>query len=494
MGGDFYFLVDQARDMLLAKQIVVNHTQMLIGARAGFGGLFHGPAWIYMITPFFMLSAGDPYYSLVPLFLLVSISIVVAGSIFVGRLYGAGYGLLMCLLLAISYPLVSVVPFSTNAQVMPLICVLYLFFLIRFIRGSNNSMIFMALFMGLGFQFESAFAILFLPITLLTIIVRNKRVEVKKVLISILFLFIPVVNFIFFELRHRFLMTSSVINLITKHQDPLKGYEKYSAITYRIWDRFFLLINSYKINTFRNDLLSISLILLIIAFGFGIVVVKIYKAKKISQENKEFLLIFSLPVLIFSVYILYPFPLWEHYLLPLTIVIALIICVSIKEVFATFLGKVLIVLFLISMLSPVFVWLKGNYIGSTVNELDNSDGSFLNQLKVVKWVVNDADNEKFGYFVKSSQTFTYGMDYLVWWYSQKNKTVQYTNKKEHLSYLISYPTDLGAYNFWREHVIRTHEQAIYFRNFRGGIFVEKVLFKNSEAEPDSNYYQNLIFR
>ena len=53
LNGDFNYFLDQARDLLLTKQIVVDHNFTLIGARAGIGGIFHGPIWLYMIAPFF---------------------------------------------------------------------------------------------------------------------------------------------------------------------------------------------------------------------------------------------------------------------------------------------------------------------------------------------------------------------------------------------------------------------------------------------------------
>jgi len=68
LNGDFYYLLDQSRDMLLAQSIVIDHKLTLIGARTGLGGLFHGALWIYMITPFFMLAKGNPFLRL-PLFL-----------------------------------------------------------------------------------------------------------------------------------------------------------------------------------------------------------------------------------------------------------------------------------------------------------------------------------------------------------------------------------------------------------------------------------------
>jgi len=52
LNGDFYYLLDQSRDMLLAQALFIDHKLTLIGARTGLGGLFHGALWIYMITRF----------------------------------------------------------------------------------------------------------------------------------------------------------------------------------------------------------------------------------------------------------------------------------------------------------------------------------------------------------------------------------------------------------------------------------------------------------
>jgi hypothetical protein len=87
MHGDFLYLSDQARDLLLAKNIVVDHHLTLIGGRTGFGGLYHGALWIYMITPLFLSTGGNPFWSLVPLFVLVNVGIIVLGFLIGWKLY-----------------------------------------------------------------------------------------------------------------------------------------------------------------------------------------------------------------------------------------------------------------------------------------------------------------------------------------------------------------------------------------------------------------------
>ncbi len=61
LSGDFFYLYDQARDYLLVKNVVVNHSLILIGNRSGLGGFFHGPIWIYLLVPVYILAKGSPF-------------------------------------------------------------------------------------------------------------------------------------------------------------------------------------------------------------------------------------------------------------------------------------------------------------------------------------------------------------------------------------------------------------------------------------------------
>lgn len=215
LSGDFYYLLDQARDLLLAKQVAIDHKLMLIGARSGVGGIFHGPLWIYMIVPFFLLSNGDPFLTLVPLYLLVNLSIVIVGF-FVGyKLYNIKFGYLIAFLLAVSQPLIQATGYTTNAQVMPLIFLLYIYFIIRFFRGSNKDLICALFSISIGFHFQAAFAIALLPFTLVVILLRGKLPTLNYIVFSMSAFMLGVSNFIFFDLRHQFLITNSVFKLFS---------------------------------------------------------------------------------------------------------------------------------------------------------------------------------------------------------------------------------------------------------------------------------------
>lgn len=497
LNGDFYYLVDQARDMLLAKSIVVDHKLTLIGARTGLGGLFHGPLWIYMIVPFFLLAKGNPFLTLVPLFEIVSLSIIVIGFFVGKKLYGKWMGLLIATFFTISSPLVVTVSGTTNAQVLPSIVLLYLYSVIKFMRGEEKYFILVLLLIGLGFQFESAFAILLIPLTIVAIILKRKLPTFKNNLLGIVAFFLAVSTFILFDLRHQFLMTSSAFHLFTNTRKPLPGYEQYANIGFRFQDRVLNFWNSLFSPLFTLDQLTSILLVITIILGIVFFVKEVIHTKTIKKQEKEYLFILLAPIIIFGMYVFYPYPLWPHYLLPISVFAIFVLVFSIHYIWGKHLFiKVLVCVFLFFTLISPLLWIKENFLTASPY-VSISDGTYKNQLTVANWVINDTKDKEYGYFVYTPGILTYNMDYLLWWISNKNHFASPSNLKHPITYLILYPhetNDTNAYNFWKKNVVRTNGKVIYTKNFAGGISVEKLQIPQNEQLADPNYYQDLIFR
>jgi hypothetical protein len=497
MHGDFYYLVDQARDMLLAKSIVVDHKITLIGPRSGIGGIFHGPLWIYLITPFFMLFHGDPFWTLVPLFTIISMAIVIAGFFIGSRLYNHWVGLLFATLLTTSASLIHTVPYTTNAQIEPLIFLFYLYTIIVFMRGKSSYIIPACFLIGLGFQFESAFAILWIPLTIFAIVLKQKMPSVKYILFSIITFILTVSTFLLFDIRHQLLMSKTAIKLITTPTKPLQGYEQYADIGFRIHDRLSSLWASLFTPLFTTNTITQYLLIFIIFAGIFVLIKNIYQSKKMSHANKEYLFIITAPLLIFGIYILYPLPLWEHYLLPITVLSALILALSIQQIWTyNVISKMVVFFFLFMTILPTLNVIKKDYFDHTLYQ-PLSDGSYLNQKEVAQWVMNDAKNKEFGYFVYTTSVLTYNMDYLLWWISQKDITNMPSNQKHQITYLIMYHynvNDNNAHQYWKKNVIRTQGEILLTKQFQSGIIVEKLSISKNEQPADPNYYQNFIFR
>lgn len=497
LNGDFYYLVDQSRDLLLAKSLVIDHKLTLIGPRTGIGGIFHGPLWIYMIAPFFAIAKGNPFFTLAPLFILVSIATVIAGF-FVGlRLYGKWMGLLLALLLTISASLVQTVPFTTNAQVLPLVFLLYLYSIFQFMRGKEIYFIFALFFIGLGFQFESAFAVLWIPLTLIAILLRRRMPSIRNILLGTGAFLFATATFILFDLRHQFLMTSSMLRIFLNPMKPLPGYEQYTDLGFRFNDRILGLWNSLFTPLFTIESITKYLLLLILAFGIIFFLRNFFLTRNLGKYDKEYLFVLIAPILIYGIYILYPLPLWQHYLLPISILGGFLLALSIQRIFTKGIGyKILVVVFLILAISPAIAWIKDNYF-NPVEYIPSSDGSYRNQLEVARWVLEDTGNKEYGYFVYSPGILTYNMDYLLWWLSAKENRIAPSNKKHPTTYLILSPhpeNDKGAYEYWKKNVVRTKGKVMTMKKFTSGILVEKLAIPSDDPAPDPNYYQNLIFR
>src|SRR3989304_9825903 len=59
--GNFLFNMDNARDMVDIREMVVLQKLRLTGPTSAIEGLFNGPAWYYLLAIPFVISGGDPY-------------------------------------------------------------------------------------------------------------------------------------------------------------------------------------------------------------------------------------------------------------------------------------------------------------------------------------------------------------------------------------------------------------------------------------------------
>lgn len=494
--GDFLYLIDQARDLLLVKEIAVNHDMPLIGARSGLGGIFHGPLWLFMLVPTFILSGGDPYFTLVPVILFISLLTVLIGILVGWKLYGMKYGLLCGLFLSISQTSLASVANFSNAHVMPLIFLLFLFSIILYMRGKEQFFILSIFLIGIGIHFEVAFAVFLFPITLLAMAFRRNIPKLKTLIVSLLVLGVSLANYILFELKNGFLMSKAATKLISGNSEVIKGYEKYADVTFRIGDRIRSFIDSFYAPLFTQSSLG-GILIFTILIGAIVLLGISYQKKKLANYHKEYIFILLIPLVIFSLFIIYPHPIWSHYILPLYISSVLAFVLALK-IFITSLakGSLLSVLTISVIVLPALTWVGTTYFSGSKVMVPNS-GMYKDQEKVAEWIFNDAGEEKFGYLVYTPRVLTYQMDYLMWWKGSQRQNTNYINNKFALTYLILTPPDEGddkAHTFWKENVIYTKGKVIKRQKFPNGMVVEKTLISEEEPEVDPNYLRGIIFR
>ena len=486
LAGDFFYLFDQARDLLLVKSVAENHTLMLIGNQSGLGGFFHGPLWIYMIVPVFILFKGSPF-SLAIFYINLELFTVFIAFIVGSKLYGSRGAVVISLLIALSPAIWSTVPNTVGADMEPLVYLGIFYCLIKFLRGNKNYFIAAAFLTGLALQFETASSLVLFPTIIVTFFFGKKVIkEWRIIILSIISFVLSLTTFILFDLRHKFLMTNAIISAFSNGQKG-KGYLDLGE---RFASHLNSLIGVYKELLFNQDILLFLLFAVILVFSLLVVI-----RNKETEYKKEFLILLFFPILPFAFFMLYPYPVWPEYVFGLLVPVALAFYLAIKTVWKNIFGKALVILFFVLTFLSALTYIQNQYFAKYTAV--NSAGSYKNQKVVVEWIYKDAGNGKFGYFVYTPEIYTQGMDYLFNWYEKKDPQAVFENQKDKITYLILYPhlaNDEGAYTFWKKNVIRTNGKILLTKNFYGDIIVEKLSIEKPEAPVDPNYYQGLLFR
>jgi hypothetical protein len=171
------------------------------------------------------------------LYLGVSLGIILEAFFIGKKLYGIYTGFFFAFVLTISHFFVNTIYFTSNAQVMPLVFLPYLYCVVQYLRGKNAYLIGIFFLMGIGINFEAAFAITLIPLTIMAMIFRKVLPSKKLLLLSSIAFVIPVSTYIIFDLRHHFLMTKSILTLVTGKYTLSASDAGLNNIAFRFHDR-----------------------------------------------------------------------------------------------------------------------------------------------------------------------------------------------------------------------------------------------------------------
>jgi len=238
--GFLYFIYDQGRDAVKLAEMAHGSFVTLVGPTTGIAGLFLGPLWYYVGLPGFFLSGGSPI-GLSAWFILIS---ALAFPLFwwlcdvlfwrkdkelsatvhereISRLMGA-----VCLALFIILPgsIISSTTIWNPIMAAPLMLgALYAFWRVR---GAEQKWTWLSLgFLcaGLTLQSEFAYAVFFLPILVISVPWTTGRKKWQDFVVAFLTLGITLLPQLIFELRHNFIMTTSVLHAVGDTPKALPG-------------------------------------------------------------------------------------------------------------------------------------------------------------------------------------------------------------------------------------------------------------------------------
>jgi 4-amino-4-deoxy-L-arabinose transferase-like glycosyltransferase len=307
------FLGDEGRDVMVVKQIIVDHKFTLLGPTSSVGGFFLGPIYYYFMAPFLWAWKLDPTGPavMVAIFGIATVYLVY----FVGKqLFHPIVGLVASALYALSPLVIAYSRSSWNPNVVPFFAILTMYFAYTSIEKKRSVDFFLVgLTVGIGLQLHYVYLFLIATVCIWFLIVGREKSYLNGyglVLFGFICGFAP---YLLFEFRHGFPNTLTIIRFIFTSEDTKFSISSFfktiDDVSFRLFGRLLfrypqpeilpdiptwnLAFWNAAISTIR--LLSISLLLFIFLN-------RKYVSSSIWRACMLILLWFSFPIVLFGLY------------------------------------------------------------------------------------------------------------------------------------------------------------------------------------------------
>lgn len=419
-GNNFPFTMDQGRDMVDMRHMVVTHTPRLVGPTTSINGVLLGPFWYYFNLPAFLIGGGDP--STVVYWQIIWYQISAIALWWIIKKKNNSLATIIALLYLFMPTGFNTARYFWNANSMPFFTSLFFISLILATEKTNFvRLLILGLVAGLSMQIEAAFGILFFPFAFLYYIFlslqsRQSRASILtqfKNLISLTAGFgITLIPQAFFELRHGFIMTKILISEFTGKGEMLGEKITFSTRLSQRWEYLLDLIRH------QNHIPETPL-LIIFAFAFIYVVYKLIRQKPIKKQSLFFV---SFGFIVFSAifYIIFPQKLKIWYTLGLSVPLMIFISSFFSELYNSNIKflKIVTVLFL---MFTVFYSIKAqtSYIEDNYGKISNDRSNMANEIAAIDWVYQNADGRGFKVYSYLPSVYDFPYNHLFWWYGNK---------------------------------------------------------------------------
>ena len=138
--NSFAFTYDVGRDMLALFDISHFVHLPFIGATTGLPGIYYGPWWYYMLTPFFFVSGGNPQF-IAFVMALVGIATVFLAYLFGKKIGGEFLGFSFAALTSVSPIMISLSSQIWNPNIAPFFGLLTLIVLEKIYSDKKTGLI-----------------------------------------------------------------------------------------------------------------------------------------------------------------------------------------------------------------------------------------------------------------------------------------------------------------------------------------------------------------
>lgn len=432
------FWYDQGRDALIIWDFLNNGKAFLIGPTTGIAGVFRGPWYYWLITPFYLLGNGNPVY---PLVFLISTTIVAIGLIYyLGcKIQGKSAGILAAIIASFSFYIVDASKWLSNPTPMLFISLVIVWAMLKVMDGKKWGWPIISFCFGLSlFNFGSSGELFYLPAILIFTIWTVLRqgfggrssLNWKIVFVSLASFIITFAPLVIFDFKHQGILRTNIYQSFISEKSfkiPTKSFLIKRTIFY--YDVF-----TKKIFDSRG--LKEKIILVSIACWFLISLPKYIKNKGIAL----LVLMLTSPIIGLYFYQGNKGVLYDYYFTGYYLIFILLFAIVLGDIWRFTIGKIFILYF-------IYLFLNANLSIILPRLIDKSTGPesivLSNQKKAIDWIYNDSDNRNFNVDVYVPPVIPYAYDYLLKWLGTTKYHKLPDDSQEKLLYTL-YEVDSGS--------------------------------------------------
>jgi hypothetical protein len=458
---DITFSADIGRDFLLFQEIDSKKI-ILIGPRSSTSGLFHGPLWLYINYPAYLIGQGNPVT--VGWWWVLLSAFFTLGCFFVGKnLFGKTTGYLFALMIS-AYMFFHVHSFINPHGAM-FVLPFFFFFFIKYFQKHKLRDLFMHVFLGgIMVQFQMAVGIPFLVLSFLA--VAREVVLRKKFLHIFTFLFalIPLSTFILFDLRHQFILAKGVLDYVS----PAGNNHSVSFVGL-LMDRARLMFSGVEI--LRVDPGYRNLILFFILLAFIVLQMKHKKHTLIYSSFLYFYFGFFLLSFINKGTILY------FYLYPIFPLVFMMFASLITSKYKRIFAVIFFVVYLMNINSIILdVQQSKKIIGKNIESWKFLHTTAAEMFK--------GKEKEVGYFVYAPDSFAYAPKYAAYYAGKESGKQRYNFTKKAVTYVLAEPPPPNnpymQSSWWIENEIHIKKKPISVKKFENGYAIYKYTLTDDE--------------
>lgn len=423
LSGNYLFGFDQGMFYEDVRQMVETRKPTLIGVEVGgIGGFFQGPGWTYFLLIPYLLFHGDPYGGMIFMLLLGAATIFLSYLLFYKTL-GNKASLLAAFFIAISPGIISQSRFIWPPFVIPPLTILMVFFILKSLKNPTLYIPLAIGTIGLMSHFEIATGITLLVSTVITLLFLFPRnvLKIKVIGYSFLAFTLTQITLIIFDLRHNFISSRGIVNLLL--------HNKTIDTPYNFQNHIDIFKDSFLAVSFGMPLFVVTA--LVSTLG-GIVLLR---DKKVKIETKRILLfVFVNSVILFLVFLPMKMVLWPWWVLELPIFLCIIFGIVFSYLLQSKNGKI-IVASLLTIYSGFFLISTFNWYKNDFNDYGGT-AKIKGKIDAIDFIYKDAGSKDFGLLVFTPPVYTYAYDYLLQWYAEKKYGYVPPKEKKQKFYLL----------------------------------------------------------